>query len=73
MEITRPSPDELRLIIKKHDLTRKEAAELLHVALKTLHTWLAPLGSKENRAVPVAAWELLLIKLGEHKEYGKLK
>jgi hypothetical protein len=60
-----PSPDEIREMLKKHKLTREQAASLLHVSLRTMHNWLAPDGTVNYRAMPLAAWELLLIKLGE--------
>jgi hypothetical protein len=62
---TAPSPEEIRTMLKKHKLTREQAAGLLHVSLRTLHNWLAPVGTVNYRAMPLAAWELLLIKLGE--------
>jgi hypothetical protein len=68
--ITAPSPDEIRETLKKHKLTREQAASLLHVSLRTMHNWLAPIGTVNYRAMPLAAWELLLIKLGE-KEVAK--
>lgn len=60
-----PSPDEIRAMLKKHKLTREQASSLLHVSLRTMHNWLAPAGTVNYRAMPLAAWELLLIKLGE--------
>ncbi|SEO00991.1 hypothetical protein SAMN05216404_1105 [Nitrosospira multiformis] len=63
--LTTPSPDEIRAVLKKHNLTREQAASLLHVSLRTMHNWLAPVGTVNYRAMPLAAWELLLIKLGE--------
>ena len=60
-----PSPDEIRDMLKKHKLTREQASNLLHVSLRTMHNWLAPIGTVNYRAMPLAAWELLLIKLGE--------
>ncbi len=63
--IEQPTPDQIRAVLKKHSITREQAAGLLHVSLRAMHNWLAPKDTANHRAMPVAAWELLLIKLGE--------
>ena len=66
MDITRPpTPDEIRALLKKHNITREKAAGLVHVSLRAMHNWLAPIGTANHRAMPLAVWELLLIKLDE--------
>ncbi|MGU7843673.1 hypothetical protein ACV22V_29895, partial [Burkholderia sp. AW33-5] len=69
-EITKPSPEQLRETIKRHGLTRGEAAQLVHASITAWHAWSAPEGSSNHRPMPLAAWELLLVKLGEHPDYG---
>ncbi|SET60949.1 hypothetical protein SAMN05216412_11022 [Nitrosospira multiformis] len=63
--LTLPTPDEIRNVLKKHEITRETAAGLVHVSLRAFHNWMAPEGSPHHRAMPLSAWELLLIKLGE--------
>ncbi len=70
--ITRPTPEEIRAMLKKHRVTREQAARLAQASLKTWHGWSAPVGSVNHRPIHLAAWELLLIKLGEHPLYGPL-
>ncbi|MFM0303989.1 transcriptional regulator [Paraburkholderia sediminicola] len=65
-KITQPTPEELRQLILKHGVTRSEAAALVHVSINAWHKWSANEGSSDHRAMPLAAWELLLLKLGEH-------
>ena len=63
--IEQPAPDDIRTLLKRHSITRERAATLLHVSLRTMHNWLAPVDTANHRAMPLAAWELLLIKLVE--------
>lgn len=72
-QLTQPTPEELRDLIKRHDLTRGEAAELVHASKRTWDNWSAKEDARDFRNIPMAVYELLLIKLGEHGEYGKLK
>ncbi|KVA69025.1 hypothetical protein WI61_14920 [Burkholderia cepacia] len=65
-EVTQPTPEQIRQIIQKHGVTRSEAAEMVHVSVNAWHKWSASEGSGDHRAMPLAAWELLLLKLGEH-------
>ncbi|WP_175751119.1 transcriptional regulator [Burkholderia anthina] len=70
--ITQPTPEQISDLIKKHGLSRQEAADLLHVSKFTWNGWVSPVDNKMSRAMPLAAWELLLIKLGEHQVFGRL-
>ncbi|WP_321885891.1 helix-turn-helix domain-containing protein [Paraburkholderia bannensis] len=70
--ITQPTAEQISALIKKHGLSRQEAADLVHVSKFTWNGWVAPADNKMARAMPLAAWELLLIKLGEHAEFGPL-
>lgn len=64
--LTQPTPEQLRELIKKHGITRIEAAKLVHVSANAWHKWSATEGSINSRAMPLSAWELLLLKLDEH-------
>jgi hypothetical protein len=64
--IGQPTPEEIRALIKKHGITREQAATLVHASLRAWHNWCAPVGGSNHREMPKAAWELLLLKLGEH-------
>ncbi len=70
--IVKPSPDELRALFNDSDMPRADVAELLHVSRKGLEKWTAPLGSASHRDIPLAAYELLLIKLDKHPNYKKV-
>jgi hypothetical protein len=71
--LTTPSPDEIRALLKKHGITREIASRLVHASLRTMHNWMAPPASPHHRDMPLSAWELLLIKLGERgiDKYGQ--
>jgi len=66
MSIEQPTPEQIRELIKSHGLTRRKAAELIYVSTSTWHKWSAPEGGSDYREMPLAAWELMLLKLGEH-------
>ncbi len=65
-EIAQPTPEELRALFNDVKFPRAEIAKLLHVARKGLEKWTAPKGSASHRGIPLAAYELLLLKLGRH-------
>lgn len=71
-EITLPSSEEIRALIKEAGLTRAEAAALLHVPRRRLNHWVAPETGLEHRPMPLSAYELLLIKLDKHPLYKKV-
>lgn len=64
--IEQPAPGEIRALLKKHGVTREHAAGLVHASLRAFHNWCAPVDGTNHREMPKAAWELLLLKLGEH-------
>lgn len=64
-KITQPSPTEIKAAREAAALTQSEAATLVHAGLKTWQNWESETG--ENRKIPLAAWELFLIKLGKNK------
>jgi hypothetical protein len=65
-DVKQPTPEEIRALLKKHGISREKAAALVHASLRAWHNWSAPEGGVNHREMPKAAWELLLIKLGEH-------
>ncbi|MCX4026432.1 hypothetical protein H0A36_27290 [Endozoicomonas sp. SM1973] len=67
------SPETLREIVKEAGLTRAEAAELLHLSRNKFSRWLAPEYAEDHRPIPLAAFELLLIKLNKHPLYKKVE
>ena len=66
-----PEPEEIREIIKDSGMTRAEVARALHTSRNQLNKWLAPRGRAESIKMPLAAFELLLIKIGKHPTYKK--
>ena len=72
-EITPPTPEELRTLFNEMGHSRAEIAELLHVSRKGLEKWTAPSGSASHRDIPLAAYELLLLKIERHPIYKKLE
>jgi hypothetical protein len=57
-------------MLKKHGITtREQAAALVHTSARAWLNWCAPVDSPKHRQMPLAVWELLLIKLGEHPDY----
>ena len=72
-EITTPTPEELRELFNEVGLKRADIAEILHVSRKGLEKWTAPAGSASHRDIPLAAYELLLLKTERHPLYKKLE
>jgi len=72
-ELTQPTPEKLRELFDVADLSRAEVARMLHVSRKGLEKWTAPEGSASHRGIPLAAYELFLLKTGQHPKYKKLK
>lgn len=64
--IKQPTALELRELLKRHSLARHEAAKLLEVSTSAWHKWTATEEKPEHRDIPIAIYELLLLKLGEH-------
>ena len=59
-QITQPAPAEIKAARIMVGLTQTEAAFLVHASLKTWQNWESESG--ESRKIPLAAWELFLIK-----------
>jgi DNA-binding transcriptional regulator YiaG len=60
-----PDPDKILRFRVAMEFTQKEAAALVHVTLRTWQWW-----ESGGRAMPLATWELCLIKGGYHPLYG---
>lgn len=65
-DITQPSPADVRKLLEGSGLSREQFAELVHVSKLTVHKWVLPNDNPNHRGIPLAAWELLLLKLGHH-------
>jgi len=65
MNIQPPQPDEVRGLRERHTLKQAEFASLLHSSVRTVQHWEATAGTPEHRKMPLASWELALLKLGE--------
>lgn len=59
-QITQPTPTDIKTARVAAGLTQTEAAALVHAGLKTWQNWESEGG--ESRKIPLAAWELFLIK-----------
>lgn len=54
------TPERIRAMRLKHNLTQTEAAALVYASLRTWQQWEA-----DDRVMATASWELFLLKLGE--------
>lgn len=61
-QIAQPSPAEIKSARLAAGLTQTQAAQLVHASLKTWQNWESESG--EARKIPLASWELFLIKSG---------
>jgi DNA-binding transcriptional regulator YiaG len=68
-----PTSSEIKDLLKRSNLSRVEAALLMHTTKNTLNTWALPEESKTHTSINLAAWELLLLKTGEHPRYSLSK
>lgn len=59
-QITQPTPTEIKAARVAAELTQTEAATLVHAGLKTWQNWESD--GDAGRKIPLAAWELFLIK-----------
>ena len=59
-QITQPTPADIKAARLAAGLTQPDAAALVHAAAKTWKNWESEGG--EARKIPLAAWELFLIK-----------
>lgn len=59
------SPEALRELLRKHNLTGAQAARMLRVDGRTIRRWTSDTSLRGARAMPDASWLLLLILTGE--------
>lgn len=64
--IDTPSYHSIRLIMDKHNLSPKDLGELLGASMDDVFKWISPPDSGDYEVMPIALWELLLLKLDEH-------
>lgn len=57
-----PTPAEIRAAREAAGLSRSQAAELVHAGYRTWQNWELDPSSPEARAIPLASWELFLLK-----------
>ncbi len=57
-----PTGFELRKFLKKHQITRRRAAELIHVTTVQMDRYCLPTHSPNYRPMPPGLWELLQLK-----------
>lgn len=59
------SPDALRAVLARHNLTGSQAGRLLAVDSRTIRKWTAATDISNHRDMPESAWWLLLILVGD--------
>ncbi len=57
----------LNALIRKHDLTSQQVADLVQVSLDAVHSWRGSETTTRSRVMPKGLLELLEIKVGEKK------
>ena len=57
-----PTPSEVKAARQEAGMTQEQAGELVHASKRTWQNWESE--GKEGRAIPLASWELFLIKVG---------
>jgi len=57
--ITKPSPNQIKAARERAELSQQEAGYMVHVGIRTWQRW-----EYGERGMPLATWELFLIKTG---------
>ncbi len=70
MTLKQPSPAEVRAARSAAGLTQTQAAELVHAKLRTWQHWEADAGTEDAREIPLASWELFLLKTKDRRRRG---
>lgn len=60
---TKPTTKLLRLLMQRYGLTRVRVARLMRRSVKAVDLYLLPDESPNKRQIPMAVWELLLMKI----------
>jgi putative transcriptional regulator len=61
--LNQPTPTQIRNLRNAAGLTQAQAGEIVHVSSRAWQNWETE--GKEGRQIPLAAWELFLIKTGQ--------
>lgn len=68
--VAQPTPDEIRAARERARLNQTQAAGLVSPATaagyKTWSGYEQPVGTRNHRAIPLAAWELFLLLTNQH-------
>lgn len=65
--------ERLRVLMARHDMTRREVAELAGVTLKTVESWLASPGSASRRQMQQRSLDLIELRLAASKKKNRGK
>jgi DNA-binding XRE family transcriptional regulator len=68
MSLAQPTPEQIRLARTAAGHTQAEAAELVHAARRSWEAWESTSPGTATRAMPLASWELYLLKSGQHPQ-----
>lgn len=63
--LAQPSPAEIKQLRELAELSREQAAALVHATYRTWQNWELEASSPEAREIPLASWELFLRKVIE--------
>ena len=66
MPISPPTPDDIRSARAAAGHTQAEAAALVHAARRSWEAWESTSAGTATRAMPLASWELYLLKTLQH-------
>jgi DNA-binding XRE family transcriptional regulator len=58
-----PAPSDVKRLRELAGHSREQAAELVHAVYRTWQNWELDPSSPEAREIPLAVWELYLVKL----------
>ena len=74
VSLCNPSPEEVREVRKRLNLTQREAAQVTSVTEgKSYRSWQnfeTPAGMKNHRQIPRGTWELFLLLTNQHPHYS---
>lgn len=62
---TTPTPDEIRAVMQRHELTGSAVSKIVGVSSRHVRHWTSHTSPKP---MPYAAWRLLLLELGEIRQ-----
>jgi hypothetical protein len=64
--LQRATHSDIKALLRDHNVTRAQAAEMLDVSVHTIDSWTAPDTSAKHRTMPLSSWEMLLLSLDAH-------